>query len=187
MSSREEQRMWDRAWTVGAEAEHARLTPRIQLLKEAVAVRDDHILCMAAQLRKLRSALANDPTTTTHVTKPEHEQARLAMAVEIAALEELCSAAAARIVALERAAESNEAKLDYWTWWVWAGQPAAVNADGKIYEAKIAALERAVKYWEHRALSANPATSQAMADRDAVIKYSCSHLSLRQLRKALDA
>lgn len=187
MSSRDEQRLWDRAWTAGAEAEHARLTPRIQLLKEAVAVRDDHVLCMASQLRKLRSALANDPTTTTHVTKQEQEQARRAMAAEIGALEEICSAAAARIAVLERAAESDSAKLDYWTWWVWAGQPTAVNADGKVYEAKIAALERAVKYWEHRCLSANPATTQATADRDAVVKYSCSHLSLRQLREALDA
>lgn len=187
MSSRDEQRLWDRAWNAGAEAEHARLTPRINLLKEAVAVRDDHVLCMASQLRKLRSALARDPITASHVTKQEQEQARLSMAVEIAALEEACRAAAARIVALERAAESDAAKLDYWTWWAWAGQPAAVNADGKVYEAKIAALERAVKYWEHRCLSTSPATTQAMADRDAVIKYSCSHLSLRQLREALDA
>lgn len=187
MMSREDQRLWDRAWTAGAEAEHARLKPRIQLLKEAVAVRDDHVLCMASQLKKLRSALSSDPTTASLATKQEQEQARLAMAVEIATLEETCRHAAARIAVLERAAESDSAKLDYWTWWVWAGQPAAVNADGKVYEAKIAALERAVKYWEHRALSANPATAQAVADRDAVIKYSCSHLSLRQLREALDA
>tara|TARA_X000000368_G_scaffold172436_1_gene135995 strand:+ start:764 stop:1342 length:579 start_codon:yes stop_codon:yes gene_type:complete len=186
MSSREELRLWDRAWTAGAEAEHTRLTPRITLLKEAVAVRDEHVLCMAGQLRKLRSALSSDPTTASLATKQEQEQARLAMAVEIATLEETCRAAAARIAALERAAASDSAKLDYWTWWAWAGQPAAVNADGKVYESKIAALERAVKYWEHRALSANPATTQAMADRDAVVKYSCSHLSLRQLREALE-
>ena len=163
-----------------------RLAPRIALLKEAVSQRDGCVVSMAGQLRKLRSALTNDPTAS-HVTKQEQEHARLAMAVEIAALEEAGRAAAARIVALERAAESDAAKLDHWTWWAWAGQPAAVNADGRIYEAKIAALERAVKYWEHRALGASPATTQAMADRDAMIKYACSHLSLRQMREALDA
>lgn len=62
----------------------------------------------------------------------------------------------------------------------------AVNADGKVYEAKIAALECVVKYWEHRAISASPATTQAMANRDAMIKYSCSHLSLRQMYEAFD-
>ncbi len=187
MSSREEQRLWKRAWTAGAEAEHARLAPRISLLKQAVSERDDCVLSMAGQLRKLRTALARDPTASSHATTQEQEQARLAMAVEIATLEEAGRAAAARIVALERAADSDAAKLDYWAWWVWAGQPAATNADGKVYEAKIATLERAVAYWEHRALSASPASTQAMADRDAVVKYSCSHLSLRQLREALDA
>ena len=187
MSSREEQRLWKRAWTAGAEAEHARLAPRISLLKQAVSERDDCVLSMAKQLRTLRTALARDPTASSHATTQEQEQARRAMAVEIAALEVAGRAAAARIAALERAAESDDAKLDYWAWWAWAGQPAAESADGKVYEAKIATLERAVTYWEHRALSASPASTQAMADRDATIKYSCSHLSLRQMREALDA
>lgn len=179
--------MWDQAWTAGAEAEHSRLAPRIALLKQAVAERDDCVLSMAGQLRKLRTALARDPTASSYVTQQEQEQARLAMAVEIAALEEAGRAAAARIVTLERAVESDAAKLDYWAWWAWAGQPAAVNADGRIYEAKIAALERAVKYWEHRALGASPATTQAMANRDAMATYACSHLSLRKMLDALDA
>ena len=185
--SRDEQRLWDRAWTAGAEAEHERLMPRIGLLKQAVSERDSCVLSMARQLRQLRTALARDPTAS-HVTEQEQEQARvLAMAVEIATLEQANRAAAIRIAALERAAESDEVKLNYWAWWAWVGQPAADTADGKIYEAKIVALERAVKYWEHRSLSASPATTQAMADRDAMIKYSCSHLSLRQMREALDA
>ena len=188
MSSRDEKRLWERAWTAGAEAEHARLAPRLALLKEAVSERDDCILSMAKQLKKLRTALAHDPAAA-HIAKhtQEQEQARLAMAVEIASLEEAGRTAAARIVVLEREAESDSSKLDYWSWWAWSGQPAAVNADGKVYEAKVLALERAVAYWEHRALSASPPTSQAMADRDAVTKYSCSHLSLRQLRNALEA
>ena len=186
MPSRDEQRLWARAFEAGADAEHARLTPRITLLKEAVAVRDDHVLCMAAQLRKLRAALANDPTSATHVTRQEQEQARRAMAAEIAALEEAGRAAAAHIDALERAAKADEAKLAYWDWWAWHAQPAAASVEGKVYEAKIANLERAVAYWERRALSASPPTTQAMADRDALVKYACSHLSARQMREALD-
>lgn len=161
MLSREEQRLWQQAWHAGAEAEHARLTPRINLLKDAVAERD-------TQLRKLRRALAHS-------------------AAELAALETANREAAARIADLERVVESDGEKLDYWTWWAWGGQPAAVGVDAKIYEAKIANLERAVAYWERRVLSASPATTQAMADRDAMVKYSCSHLSLRQIREALEA
>ena len=196
--SREEQRLWHRAWSAGAEAEHARLAPRINLLKHAVSSRESRLMAMSAQLRELRRALAlaRDPdpadaphgTHGTHGTPPEQEEApRLAMAAELAALERADRKAAARIAALERAAKADEEKLNYWTWWAWAGQPAAVDADGRVYEAKIAALEGAVKYWEQRALSASPPTTQAVADRDAMVKHSCSHLSLKRVREAFDS
>ena len=162
--SREEERLLQK----GADAEFARLEPRIQKLKEAVAEREQAIASMTKELRALRTQVARYDGT-------------------LARLEGSARADADLIVELRRDAAHNAQQLQDWMRWAWVGQPESDDADEAVYQAKIATLQNAVGYWERRARKECPANTQAVADQDAAVDFSCRHLRLADILRLMDS
>ena len=160
--SREERRLIQQ----GADAEFARLAPRIQKLKEAVAEREQAIGSMTKELRALRAQVARYDGTLAHLEGSARADAEL-------------------IVKLRREAAHDAQQLQDWMRWAWVGQPESDNADHAVYQAKIATLQNAVGYWERRARNECPANTQAVADRDAAVDFSCRHLRLADILRLM--
>jgi chromosome segregation ATPase len=179
----------------GADAEFARLAPRIQKLKEAVAEREKAIASMTKELRALRVQVARSETVAAAKQKPVVDDGTLARleasaradAELIAELRANALADALEIDALRRAAEHDAQQLQDWMRWAWVGQPESDDADDAVYKAKIAMLERAVAYWERRARKECPANTQAVVDRDAAVDFSTRHLRLNDILRLMDS
>ena len=148
----------------GANEEYVRLEPRNKLLKLAVAERDETIASLTKEVRALRLEVRRlKADLQAQVLK------------DASKLNELC----------QKVNHATE-QVESWMHWAWIGQPASKgNADGAVYEAKIAALETAVEYWSCRALEARPANSQAVADQDTAIDFSCRHLRLEDILRLM--
>jgi len=151
----------------GADAEFARLEPRIQKLKEAVAEREKGIASMTKELRALRAQVARYDDT-------------------LARLEDSARYDAELIMELRREAAHNAQQLQDWMRWAWVGQPESDDADDAVYQVKIAMLQNAVGYWERRARNECPDNTQAVADRDAAVDFSCRHLRLVDILRLME-
>lgn len=188
--SREEERLLQK----GADAEFARLEPRIQKLKDAVAEREKRVASMNKEIRALRlqvsyheATIAAKGPVVDEGTLERLETSARADAELIAELRASALADALEIKALRDAAAHNEQQLKDWMRWAWVGQPESDDADDAVYQAKIATLERAVAYWERRARKECPANTQAVVDRDAAVDFSTRHLRLDDIVRLMDS
>lgn len=177
----------------GADAEFARLEPRIQKLKDAVAEREKRIASMTKEIRALRLQVSHHEATIAakgpvvdEGTLERLETSARADAELIAELRASALANACEIETLRREAAYNAQQLQDWMRWAWVGQPESDDADDAVYQVKIAMLQNAVGYWERRARNECPANTQAVADQDAAVDFSCRHLRLADILRLME-
>jgi hypothetical protein len=169
----------------GADDEFTRLKPRIKKLKLAVEERGDKLASMAKEMRALRADVGRLKASSGDLGALEtsaRADANLMSELRAQALKdagtinELCQR-------VNRAAEEMES----WMHWAWVGQPdSPSDAENAVYQAKISTLENAVKYWSSRARNECPANTQAVADRDAAVDFSCRHLRLDDILRFME-
>lgn len=163
----------------GADAEFARLEPRIQKLKDAVAEREKRIASMTKEIRALRLQVSHHEATIA-AKGPVVDEGTLER------LETSARADAELIAELRASALANAQQLQDWMRWAWVGQPESDDADDAVYQVKIAMLQNAVGYWERRARNECPANTQAVADQDAAVDFSCRHLRLADILRLME-
>tara|TARA_Y100000389_G_C17256909_1_gene410993 strand:+ start:210 stop:770 length:561 start_codon:yes stop_codon:yes gene_type:complete len=169
----------------GADDEFTRLEPRIKKLKLAVEERGDKLNSMAKEMRALRADVDRLKASSGDLGALEASaradanlmsELRAQALKDAGTLNELCQR-------VNRAAEETES----WMHWAWVGQPdSPSDAENAVYQAKISTLENAVKYWSSRARKECPANTQAVADRDAAVDFSCRHLRLDDILRFME-
>ena len=164
--SREHERLIQK----GANEEFARLKPRIDKLKQAVAERETAIASLTKEVRALRAGAAR------HKVDGE----------DLGTLRATALADAIEIDALRQRVEHGDNERQDWMRWAWVGQPQSENSDGAVYEVKIATLERAVVHWERRVRKECPARTQAEVDMDAAVVFSTCHLRLDDILRLME-
>ena len=169
----------------GADDEFTRLKPRIEKLKLAVQERGDKITSMAKEMRALRADVGHLKAASGDLGALEasaRADANLMSELRAQALKD-----AGTINELCQRVDRAEKERASWMHWAWVGQPdSPSDADDAVYQAKISTLENAVKYWSSRARKECPANTQAVADRDAAVDFSCRHLRLDDILRFME-
>ena len=182
----------------GADAEYARLAPRIDKLKQAVEERETTIASLTKEVRALRldaglrKAGSEDLETLRTAALADANsiaELRASALTDGNSIAELRTAAIAdtnSIAELRQRVEHGDNERQDWMHWAWVGQPRSKNSDDAVYEVKIATLERAVAYWERRVRGEFPACSQAEVDMDATVVFSTRHLRLDDILRLME-